>query len=468
MEKNIDNFLVNKDSSIKETMQAINRTGLGTAFVVDENKKLFGVVTDGDIRRAILRGIDIEKSIEEIANKKPITVEDKLLRNGVLDLKVKQKIKKKFPNISSPFTLKIPIINEERKVKDIVFVSADGERSYLAAKDKSKFNREEIKKVLLIGGAGYFGSVLSRKLLEKGYRVKVLDNLIYGQQGIKDLVHNQNFEFQKGDIRDISQVIDAIKDVDAVIHLAAIVGDPACKVNPKETLETNYLATKIITEACKYFQINRFIFASTCSVYGESSLPEDKLTEESSLNPVSLYAETKIKCERAILEAVDGNFSPTILRMATLYGLSPNMRFDLAVNLMTAKAIFDKKIIVFGGEQWRPWLHLEDAAQAYIACLEKPIDKIKGEIFNLVSENYRVLEVGQIINSFCPEAELEISKETNDRRNYNVCFDKICQALNYQPKKKIADGVDEIRKTIKNGLIKDYRDFKYRTLLPKN
>lgn len=443
-------------------MRLIDLAGWGVAFVIDENKKFFGVVSDGDIRRAILKGVNIvKKPIGEICNKKPITVREKTKEADLLALKTREDIKEKMPVGGS---LKIPLVDEKGRIKDVLFIYGNRENSFKAAENKRE--NYGIRKVLLIGGAGYLGSVLCRKLLNKGYQVRVLDDLTYGDWGIRELYKNSNFELLKGDIRNISDVVESIKEVDAVIHLAAIVGDPACAVDPKQALEINYLATKNITDVCKYFQVNRFIFASTCSVYGESDSPDKKLTEQSALNPVSLYAETKIKCEQSILDTIDDNFSPTILRMATLYGYSPNMRFDLAVNFITAKALFDKKITIFGGDQWRPWLHLDDASLAYLICLEKPIEKIRGRIFNVVSENYKMIEVGRKINSICPEAKLEIG-EINDKRNYNVSFDKASKMLNFHPKKKIINGVTEIKDAINNNIIKSYKDPRYRTSLPQ-
>ena len=465
MKKNdLKKFLVKKGSSIKETMRVIDGEGLGIAFIVDRDRRFFGLATDGDIRRAILQGINIERPIEEIANKKSIVIKRKFTEKEILNFKNSEIVKKRMP--IGGF-LKVPVIDKDGRIKDIVFIYSDERKISFLSKDKSKLKKEGVRKVLVIGGAGYLGSVLCRQLLKRGYRVRVLDNLTYGDDGIRELYKNKNFEFQKGDIRNISEIIEAIKNTDVVIHLAAIVGDPACVVDPKKTLEINYLATKMITETCKYFQINRFVFASTCSVYGESSMPDTRLTEESQLTPVSLYAETKIKCEQSILEAMDENFSPTILRMATLYGYSPNMRFDLVVNLLTGKAVFDKKITIFGGDQWRPWLHVEDAAKAYINCLEAPIEKIGGEIFNVLSENYKIIEIGRIIKSICPEARLKISKKITDKRNYNVSFNKISKILNYQPEKKVKDGVTEIKNAIKKRLIKSYQDPKYRTSLPQ-
>jgi len=462
--KILNHLLVKKNSSIKETMRAIDRGGLGTAFVIDKNKKFFGLVTDGDIRRAILRGVNIGRPIEEIANKNPIVFHNEFLERELSRPKINKDIKKRTPIHGS---LKIPVLNNKREVKDLIFVYPDGKHDFLRAKAKLNVNNENIKKVLVIGGAGYLGSVLCRKLLNERYKVRVLDNLTYGDEGIKELYSDKNFDFLKGDIRNISDVVEAVKDIDAVIHLAAIVGDPACASDSKKTLEINYLATKNITEICKYFQINRFIFASTCSIYGASLSPNKKLTEESSLNPISLYAETKIKCEQSILEATDENFSPTIFRMATLYGFSPLMRFDLVVNLLTAKAIFDKKITIFGGSQWRPWLHISDAANSYLLCLKKPIEKIKGEIFNVLSENYKIIEIGKIIKSLFKDAKLEINSKITDCRDYNVSFDKISKSLGFRPKIKIKEGIKAIEKAMAEGLISNYKDTKYRFSLPQ-
>jgi len=421
MEK-ISRFLVNKKDSIKKVIGIIDKGGIGSAFIVDKNKKLLGVVADGDIRRAILNGIDIKEKIEKIMNIRPVVIKDiKEIKN--LDLKNKM--------VSG--CIRIPVINNSGIIKDIVPVLSDGKIS--------KKEERAINTVLVIGGAGYLGSILCRNLLDEGYSVKILDNFMKGDSGLV-----KGYKLIRGDIRNISDIVEAIKGVDAVIHLAGIVGDPACAADVENTLEVNYLSTKSIIEICKYFQINRFIFASTCSVYGKND--RKKLTENSPLNPVSLYAQTKIKCEESILDSIDNNFSPVILRMATLYGYSPNMRYDLAVNSMAQKAFKENKIEVFGGEQWRPWLHLEDAAKAYIICLKSPLEKIKGEIFNVLSENKKLIDVGKIIKSVFKKSELIVNKNIFDERNYNVSFDKIKNKLKYKPKKKLADGVKEMKNNL--------------------
>ena len=457
MDKNIERMLAKESYPIKEVMRIIDHAALGIAFIIDEENKFVGLVTDGDIRRAILNGISQEKSIKDIMNTESIVVYDSWSKKKLKDFLSSKKVKERFPKYGS---IRTPVLDNNKKVKNIMFVSEKGYAGIDIEREIKE--KRSINKILVIGGAGYLGSVLSRKLLQRRYKVRVLDNLTYGDEGIKDLYAENNFEFVNRDMRDVSTVVEAIKGMDGVIHLAAIVGDPASALSPQKTIEINYLATKLIAEVCKYHQINRFIFASTCSVYGASLTPEARLDENSPLNPVSLYAEMKLKSEEGLLEMVDSNFVPTILRMATLYGFSPRMRFDLVVNLLTAKAIFDKKITIFGGSQWRPNLHVEDAAEAFINCLEVPIEKIKGNIFNVGSneQNYQIAQIGEIIQDIIPDAKIETVKK-EDERDYNVSFDKINKKLGYMAKKKIKDGVAEIKNAIEEGKIKNYTDNKY-------
>ena len=464
MNEKVNKITVKRGDSIKQTMRTIDREGLGIAFIVDENNKFLGLVTDGDIRRAILSGINIEKtSIEQVMNRNPIFVKREWSREKLQNFLQSSKI---LSMVSIYEAMKIPVLSENEQVVDILYLSKKKSEEIEKPSIRIEYETQEtrpVNKVLVIGGAGYLGSILCRKLLDRGYTIRVLDNLMYGDEGIRDLYNHPNFEFVKGDMRNLQIVMKCLKGMDAVIHLAAIVGDPASALNPQDTIEINYLSTKLIAEVCKYYQINRFLFASTCSVYGVSPTPKVRINEESLLNPVSLYAEMKLKSEKGILELIDENFSPTILRMATLYGLSPRMRFDLVVNLLTAKAVIDKKITIFGGDQWRPNLHVKDAAEAYIKCLEAPISKVSGEIFNVGSndQNYQIKEIGEMINSIIPEAEIIIDKENIDRRDYNVAFDKIKEVLNYKTKYTIKDGAIEIIDEIRKGRINDYTNSKY-------
>lgn len=452
----IAKLTVNEDESVKTTMRAIDNGALGIAFMVNEDGEFMGLVTDGDVRGAILRGVRIESPVREIMNTKPVILTDKMTEEELLTLQNREPIKSK---LAIGYTLKVPVLDDESRVKDIVFLHRGREATSMLSQYRS-LAPMAVKKVLVIGCAGYLGSVLTRLLLSKGLIVHGLDNLTYGDYGIRELYNKEGFNFVEGDIRDIKVLMDAIKGCDAVVHLAAIVGDPACKLDAEETITINYLATKTITEVCKYSQINRFVFASTCSVYGASETPGSLITEDSSLNPVSLYAEMKIKSEIAILEAMDDNFSPTILRMATLYGLSPRMRFDLVINLLTAQAKTEGKITIFGGDQWRPLVHVNDAAEAFIRCLEAPIEKARGQVFNVGSnqQNYRILELGPILQSIIPEVQVEKRDDIIDNRSYSTAFDKISTVLGYRTERTVEDGVLEIKQTLDKGIIEDYKD----------
>lgn len=459
----IEDIFVNENSNIKDAMKTIDYGGVGIAFIINENKKLVGVVTDGDIRRAILKGISLEENVKKIMNISPIVAKKDWNEQQIKNLLKTDEIRIKIPEHG---TIRIPVVDKNNRVIDIIFASE--ERIEKDVEHQVKFDDKikqikPVNKVLVVGGAGYLGSILCRKLLERGYIVRVLDNLTYGDHGIKELYKKPNFMLMKGDMRDIQTVVDSVKNIDAVIHLAAIVGDPASALDPEETIEINYLGTKMLAEICKYSQINRFIFASTCSVYGASANPDTKIDENSSLNPISLYAEMKHKSEFGILELADENFSPTILRMATLYGLSPRMRFDLVINILTIKALKEKQFTIFGGSQWRPNLHVDDAAEAYIKCLEAPINKIKGEIFNVGSNdgNYRIIDIGKIVNKLIPEAKMIIDKKQVDKRNYNVSFDKIEKNLHYITNYTIEDGINNIIEAVKRGEFSDYINSKY-------
>ena len=463
----LKSLIVYKEESIKVAMKKITENGLGTIIVLDKNKKICGIVTDGDIRRAILKGEDIGADIFKITNKNPLMIRKDKIGNDLIS-EINQEsfrgeIRKRGLNFDFVGNIMIPIANKEGRLRNVINVYKDGQRLNYKKLDKRKLQEHSVKRVLVIGGAGYLGSVLSRELLKRNYSVRVLDNLTYGNIGLKELYKEKKFEFFEGDMRSIENIVDAIKDADAVIHLGALVGDPASAITPQKTLEINHHSTKMIAEVCKYHQINRFIFASTASVYGRSLKPGEALTEDSDLNPVSLYARTKIESEKALLESMDENFSPTILRMATLFGYSPRMRFDLVVNILSAKGYFKKEIPIFGGEQYRPLVHVKDAANAYIKCLEAPIKKIRGEIFNIGSNrlNYKISDLGMEIKKIIPDATINIQKEDEDQRSYYVNFNKINEILKYKPKYSVADGIKELVSKFMKGDFGNYADESY-------
>ena len=315
-----------------------------------------------------------------------------------------------------------------------------------------------IKNVLVVGGAGYLGSVVVSKLLRKGYRVRVLDVLMYGDAAMAELDGHPRFEFERGDFRNIETVVKCMQDMDAVVHLGAIVGDPASDLDQDFTIEVNLAATRMIAEVAKGYGVQRFVFASTCAVYGAS---DEVLNERSALKPVSLYSKTKLRSEEVLLSLADSSFSPIVLRFATMCGLSYRPRFDLVVNLLAAKAVCEREITIFGGDQWRPFIHVDDAAEAIIRCLEAPLANVKGQIFNVVSENYRIRQIGEIIKELLPGTVVHIEEGKVDRRNYHVSFDKIKKKLNFVPMKSVRDAILEIKEAFERGEITDYSANEY-------
>jgi nucleoside-diphosphate-sugar epimerase len=447
-------MIVDVSASLRDVMQKIDQAGEGIAFGVDE-KEFAGVITDGDVRRGILNGIGLDEPISEVLNEDPIVFYESWSTDRRKEELQTADIQTK---VREHNTIIVPVLATDDSVAGFVYVSSDGEIITSAVPEDSNVNT-----VLVIGGAGYIGSALSRKLLHNEFKVRVLDNAMYGTQGIDELRNNGRFTFIKGDMRSIETVMDAIRGVDAVVHLGALVGDPASGINSQKTLEMNYHATHTIASICKYHQINRFIFASTCSVYGQSHSPETLLTEEDSLNPVSLYAKTKIESEQAVLDLADENFSPTIFRMATIYGLSERMRFDLVVNILSAKAHFEDVIPIFGGEQYRPNVHVRDAAQAYVDCLQAPIEDVGGEVFNVGSneQNYQIEDVGRQIAEVFPDAEIDWHRDKEDDRSYQVDFSKIQETLDYEVEETIVSGAREIKEALEAGEFQDYTDDQY-------
>jgi nucleoside-diphosphate-sugar epimerase len=361
------------------------------------------------------------------------------------------------PLISEEVGLKVPVIDRDNRVLKMLLL-----RKQDRAADSSAIVRP-VKAVLVVGGAGYLGSVLCRMLLQRGYRVRVLDSLLYGADPIGELEERPGFELIRGDMRHLEQVTKAMKSVDAVIHLAAIVGDEASRLDPEETIEANYLATRAVAEVSRYYQVNRFIFASTCSNYGASCEPDARLGESAPLNPLSLYARMKVESEQAFRELEDGNFAPTIFRMATLFGLSPRMRFDLVVNNFSVRAIREKVITVFGGTQWRPQLHVSDAAEAFVRCLDAPIERVRGEIFNIGGNalNCRIEDIAKVVAEEVPGTRMVVQSEKVDPRSYRVSFDKVERVLGFRPRINVRDGVREIVEAVKAGRFSDWPNPRY-------
>jgi nucleoside-diphosphate-sugar epimerase len=313
--------------------------------------------------------------------------------------------------------------------------------------------------VLVVGGAGYIGSLLVENFLRLGYRVRVLDALLYGMEPLLPVRKHPDFQLMVGDCRNMQDVVRAVRGVDAVVDLAAIVGDPACEQDRDAALEINYGATRMLIEVAKGHGVDRFLFASSCSVYGAN---EHEVDERSELNPISLYARTKVASERALLAARSAEFHPTILRFATVFGLGYRPRFDLVVNLLSAKAKQDGKITVYNGQQWRPFIHVRDVVEAIVKALEAPVQLASGEIFNVGDSrlNHTLQQVSEIIQEIFLGTRIE-QIANSDLRNYRVNFDKIRNRLSFEARYSIRDGVKELKEAFDERLILDYKDPRY-------
>ena len=314
-------------------------------------------------------------------------------------------------------------------------------------------------RVLVVGGAGYIGSLLVQRLLERGYQVRVLDTLLYGEEPLRAVQDHPAFELLVGDCRNIQDVVRAVQGVESIVHLAAIVGDPACDLDHQAALQINYAATRMLIEVAKGQGVRRFLFASSCSVYGATDLEMD---EKSHVQPISLYGQTKVDSEQALLAARTDTFHPTILRYATVFGLSYRPRFDLVVNLLTAKARQEGVITIYNGQQWRPFIHVRDLVEATVRVLEAPARLVSGEIFNVGDSrlNHTLAEVGATIREIFPGTRIE-QVENSDRRNYRVSFEKLRTRIGFRARYTLRDGILELKKAFDEGLIEDYTDPRY-------
>ena len=313
---------------------------------------------------------------------------------------------------------------------------------------------EDVQSILVVGGAGYIGNVLVRHLLAESYRVRVLDSLLFGKESLQDLLPHPRFQLIEGDACRAQTLFRATQGVDAVLHLAAVVGDSACDLDPEATRQANCVATQLVAEACLKFGVPRMVFASTCSVYGSN---DQLVNEQSCPNPVSLYASTKIAAERALLKLRSPKFHPTILRLGTVFGWPPRPRFDLVINLLTARAFFEKKIVIYNAGQSRPVVHVSDISRAFSLVLKCPVQRISAHTFNVGSSsmNYSLKDLGESIHRLWPAVKRE-HRQNSDVRSYRVCCDKIRMALGFRCRITLDEGIREIHGALRDGLVSDY------------
>lgn len=317
--------------------------------------------------------------------------------------------------------------------------------------------------VLVTGGAGYVGSHLVRMLLERGYRVRVLETFLYGNAGLRGIRPHPRLEILYGDICNVRDMMRASGGARAVIALAALVGDGACEIDREETTSINIESTKILSHVVRHHpDLERVVFASSCSVYGATE--GLILNEGSRLNPVSFYARSRIVSEGILRRELDGR-SVVMLRLGTVYGASPRARFDLMINTMTCRAVRDGVITVTGADAWRPHVHVRDVAEAFLRAAQAPSELVSGETFNVGSNenNYTIGATAELVAARIPGTRIEIGGRVDDLRSYRVSFDKIRHVLGFEPSTTIAQGVDEIRSLLeKRGL--DWTDPRYSNL----
>lgn len=327
-------------------------------------------------------------------------------------------------------------------------------------------NGQEPRRVLVTGGDGYIGCHLTRMLLESGVRVRVLSNFLYhtdyhGTPTVPGLRDSTRLELMTGDVRNLRDVRKAVQGCTGVIALAALVGDGACDLDPDETISTNYEAVPILLDACRHAGVDRLIYASTCAVYGAA--PHVILNEGSRRRTLSLYSETRLAAEEVVIGADGRDLTTVALRLATVFGLSPRMRFDLMVNTMTADAWRTGVVHVRGRDQWRPHVHVQDAARAFVAALEADRELVHGEVFNVGGDhlNRTIGAVAELVRDAVPGARIENDPHEQRRRDYHVSFDKIRYVLGFEPWFDLRDGIREIYEALEHRLVGDPRDPAY-------
>jgi dTDP-4-amino-4,6-dideoxygalactose transaminase/nucleoside-diphosphate-sugar epimerase len=323
------------------------------------------------------------------------------------------------------------------------------------------------QRIVVTGGAGYLGSVLVPALLDEGHEVTVVDRMYFGREALAPVLDHPNLQVVEADIANSAEYDGALAGQDAVIHLAALSNDPASDLDPDRTQRVNYEATLELARRAARNGVKRFLMASSCSVFGSAASPV--VDEESTPNPVSLYAKTKVESERDLFLLSAPGMTVSALRMATLYGLSPRMRFDLAINLMTMNAVRKRSIYVLGGgKQWRPFLHVTDAARAFMTMLEAPHEVIDRQAFNIGKDehNYQIGDLAEIVQRTLSDLDVAVTvvPDDADKRSYRVGFEKIKRLVGFEPQCDLQQGIIEIAQAVRGGLFGDCENERYYTV----
>jgi nucleoside-diphosphate-sugar epimerase len=311
---------------------------------------------------------------------------------------------------------------------------------------------EPAMKVVVTGAAGYIGAATVARLLDAGHTVAGLDCLRFGGTALLGSYLTGRFSLTRGDIRDRTLVARVFADADAVVHLAGIVGDPACAAEPDLACAVNLDAAVALHEAAGRAGVARFVFASTCSVYGHCASPAD---EAAPLNPLSLYAQNKVDAETQLLGAVPGGMATTVLRFATVYGLAPRMRFDLVVNTLVAHALTTGRVQVFTPAAWRPLIHVADVADAITSVVQAPAATVGTQVFNVGSaDNWQLADVARLVAGICgPGVRVDISPVDGDARDYRITTSKLSAATGWTACRTLRDGIEELANALSAGVL---------------
>ena len=304
-------------------------------------------------------------------------------------------------------------------------------------------------RVLVTGGAGYVGCWLVPELVRRGHFVRVFDRMCFGEGPLDALPVGNRCEVVRGDIRRLGEHPNLLDGIEGVVHLAGLANDPSCDLHPHLTYDVNVEGTRQLAERSAGAGVRRFVMSSSCSVYGRGAF--DILDEESPLNPVSAYAESKIEGERILQELATKSFQPVISRAATIFGWSPRMRFDLAINHMTASAVRKGQVNVLGGgKQWRPFIHAKDVARLFADFLEAPAEKVAGEVFNVGSEgiNLQIQALAELVVAKIPGTNLVATQDDDDPRSYHVSFKKLHDQLGFDCEISVEDGIAEVQREL--------------------
>jgi len=452
LNKNLKNMVVEPNETINRVIKFIQKSGFNGVFVSNKDKKIIGIITDADIRKIFLQN--------KLSNK--LKARDVMNKN-FLSISQQENEEDYFKILINSEKVIIPIL-QNKKLINFIHIND------LKFKKKIIKSKSDKKKILVIGGLGYIGSVLVGLLLKNNYRVNILDINFYGSFFNKKFKKNKNLNFFIGDCYNKKIISKAIKGCSDVVHLGEIVGDPAVNLDTKFSIRHNYENTNFVITECIKNNINKFIFASSCSVYGSSKA---KCNEKSKLNPVSLYAKCKIESEKAILSFKSGSFCPVVLRLSTVYGDSPRKRFDLVVNRFAIMSIIGKHIGLYGGSSWRPFISVKDVSRAILKTLKTKNEIVRNEIFNVggTKENYKIIDIINILKKYI-NLSFSYEKKINDRRNYKVSFKKIEKKMLFKTKDKLEDVIKDLVKKYKKLNFNPnndnfYNDSKIRKILMK-